>query len=105
MQYRLPQPINSEKDLDIYENFLTANSPKTVIGYEAQAIKPNIFTDYLINKIDKKVRIDCFAGNFIQSKIGILINVGTDYLEIRSNNNSSTIIPLIYVKYVTIFDK
>lgn len=95
MNDNLPIPITTENDLSVYENYLIEEfdvSPKPT---------PNL-TDYLKSYIGKPVKIDCDIGNRFESKIGILTQVGKDFITISLQSKKDMIIALKTVKFLTI---
>lgn len=95
MNDNFPIPITTENDLSFYENYLHQEFdvlPKPT---------PNL-TDYLKSYIGKTVKIDCAIGNRLESKTGILTQVGEDFITISLQARKEMIIGLKTVKFLTI---
>lgn len=95
MNDNFPTPITTENDLSFYENYLLGEfdvSPKPTQN----------LTDYLGAYIGKTVKIDCAIGNRLESKIGILTQVGEDFITITLQSKKDMIIGLKAVKFLTI---
>lgn len=87
MPYNLPHRIQSEADLKYFEDYLNLER----MGDS----KTNTLLGLLKNQVGKLIRIDCINCRYI----GILAEIGADYLMLYTNQNSSGIvIPLYSVK-------
>ncbi len=95
MNDNFPIPITTENDLSVYENYLLGEfdiSPKPTHN----------LTDYLKSLIGKTVKIDCAIGNRLESKMGILTQVGQDFITIALQSKKDMVIGLKTVKFLTI---
>lgn len=123
MEQNLPKNITNERDLELYERYLkndrqteTARAnqryPMQIENRrnamqtqrEPQSLENSIFFQgYLKKHIGKLVKAESLIGNRLESRMGILMDVGIDFLVIKSMRNSvSIIIDLKNVKYVTV---
>lgn len=123
MEQNLPKNITNERDLELYERYLrndrqteTARAnqryPMQIENRrnamqtqrEPQSFEnPIFFQGYLKKHIGKLVKAESLIGNRLESRMGILLEVGADFLVIKSMRNSvSIIIELKNVKYVTV---
>ena len=101
VQYQLPPHINNAKDLDIYEKYLKRESNETTAQNDY-----SLLSHLKNNIIGKTVKIECLIGCYFQTKIGTLINVGVDFLEIKVNRGfESILIPVNFIKYISVINK
>ncbi len=90
MQYNLPKRINSEADLKHYEKYLLADSKPM-----QEIINTCTLEEYLKSQIGKYVNVQCFQCN----RIGVILEIGKDFLVIRRSNNN-TLIPFHQIKSI-----
>ena len=123
MEQNLPKNITNERDLELYERYLKndrltetgrtnpryptqiENRRNTVQARrEPESLEnPTFFQGYLKKHIGKLIKAESLLGNRLESRMGILLEVGADFLVIKSMRNSvSVIIDLKNVKYVTV---
>lgn len=132
MENRMPKHIVSEKDLQNYEDYINNfndNSQNTIGTKHAaenrvtsmqienrrlpmpqnrfsipQALTSPVFSNgYLRNHQGKLVKIESLIGNALDSRIGILLDIGADYIAIKLNKSCcSMMIPTSAIKYITI---
>ena len=115
MQNIFPKSITKETDLKLYEDFLSNTSQKlpakvekTQRNYPMRCLEDMLYNPvflggYLKNHIGKLCRVESFLGGSLESRVGILYEVGADFLVLKLNRNSSTmVIEASAVKYVTI---
>lgn len=109
MPYQLPSHISCDKDLDIYEKYLKreTNNPSAKNNIINSAHENFTLLSYLNqNILGRTVKVECLIGNYFQTKIGTLINVGIDFLEIKLNKGFENIlIPINFIKYISVINK
>lgn len=78
-------------------------------AYNTKSIIPDTLTNsvffqgYLKNHIGKLIRVESLIGNSLESRIGKLLEVGTDYIVIKLHiKNCSMVINTASIKYITI---
>ena len=96
-------PIVPEKDLDYYEKRLSGmemrpknrNNPPTVT-------EKNMLENHLTAGKGKLVKVEVCGGGCLQSKVGLLLDVGDDFIVIKNSGASvSTVIPMCNLHCVT----
>ena len=115
MQNIFPKSITKETDLKLYEDFLNKKSENLPVKVEKKKdnhpvrcpedmlYNPVFLGGYLKKHIGKLCRVESFLGGNLESRVGILYEVGADFLVLKLNRNSSTmVIEASAVKYVTI---
>ncbi|MBR7132245.1 MAG: hypothetical protein IKD04_01790 [Clostridia bacterium] len=126
MEQRSLKSLTSEKDLKIYEDYLQKNGivsksqgaqiitkPKMQIeAVNNSAVRrvipetltnPVFFQGYLKNHIGKLIRVESLIGECLESRTGILFEVGDDYIVIKLNKSCcSMLIKACTIKYITI---
>ncbi len=130
MEYNILKHIKDESDLLEYEKYLTENfnsDQKTIKDTEqvvnsvtpyrekyptrttGQSIIPSYrsspvyFQGYLKNNIGKLVKVESLLGDRLESRIGILLDVGSDYIVLKLYKSCcSMMIRSSSVKYITI---
>ena len=130
MEYNLPHRISSEKDLKYYEQYIGSESkllntncskalscesenPKNqkikvienkLLNSEMNKAQNRLYwNDYLKNHIGKLVRVESLVCERLESRIGILLAVGNDYIVIKPNRNCcSMMIGSQSIQYITI---
>lgn len=90
MKYNLPQSITSEKDLRYYEEYLKCDLKK-----------PDLNT-YLEEQKGKFVKAEICFERFFQSRIGVMLDVGTDYIVLKQGNGSESVIPISAIRLLTV---
>jgi len=122
MDYTMHKHINNETDLEKYESYIN-NEEKNIKPRALQNIRienkrdnqhsnnniisqntcNHFFAGYLKNHIGKLVKTESLVGNCIEIRIGILLEVGIDYIVLKlSTNCCSMVIPSSSIKYITI---
>lgn len=114
MQQNFPKYIKNESDLAIYEGYLRKNSEKissNQIKNESsneenlpEYLKnPVFFQCFLKKHVGKLIKAESLIGNRLDTRIGILLEIGSDYIVIKPNKNCvTTVIDLKCVKYISI---
>ena len=109
MENNFPIPIVSEKDLNVYENYLRQDNKATKVVVKNKSYVPETLTNpvflpaFLKNHIGKLVKIESLVGECLQAKIGTLLQVGADFVVIKLNQNcSSMVIEGRSIKFITI---
>ncbi len=94
MNNEFPVPITSEADLIHYEKYLE------------QEFAPPSTQKTLLNKLEcyigGRVKIDLFSPYRADSRIGILKDIGQDYLVLKTQSQTECFIPFCVVKCITI---
>lgn len=123
MQNSFPHSITGEKDLKLYEDFLNKTTsrelscavqnrsvksnalakPQPLECLENMVCNPLFFQGYLKKHIGKLIKVESFLGKHFESRVGILYEVGADYLVLKLNRNScSLVIEASSIRFVTI---
>lgn len=130
MDYNLPHRIKNERDLQIYENYLKQDSidclqkeplqdsqerNSAFIATESlmqskpaemqYRIMPDtaFFYNYLKKHKGKLIKAESLIGNRLESRIGILLEIGNDYIVLKLPRSNCTLaIKTVTIKYVTI---
>lgn len=129
MEKNFPCPIVSEKDLNIYEDYLRKSDgenrrlpervPDGRCGYEVwiekgaaktgetklpPALCNTVFLPgYLKTQIGKTVRVESLIGGCLERRVGTLIQVGADYIVLKLYQSCSTMIcEASSIKYITV---
>ena len=115
MERNLPSYITSEQDLIAYEKYLKngqreLNSEKKQCHIQAETPKkaqtPEIFSNpicYLKKHIGKLIKAESLIGNRLENRIGILMEVGSDYIVIKPTKHCvTTMINSESIKYISI---
>lgn len=93
--------IVSEKDLNIYENYLNKDTAKYPVSIENP--KNNSLPNHLHNHIGKLIKTESVIGETVICKIGKLLQVGNNFLVVKLPNAcATTVIELSSVKFITI---
>ena len=91
--------INDSKDLKVYEKYLANDT----VCYENENNNCGYFKGYLKKCIGKLIRVESLIGNRLQTRTGILMDVGCDYIVIKTATNcSSMVIEGTSIKYITV---
>lgn len=97
MNSDFPIPINSESDLQAYENYLTdMDKPKNHTA---------LFDEHFKTLIGYIIKADLVIGNRLESKIGTLESIGEDFFILGIQNQKSIIIKSKSVISITILQK
>ena len=91
MNDNFPVPIMSEHDLDIYDKYIT--SPQ---------FSDKSLPQYLNCHIGKFVKVEVAVLNRIETKVGVLMDVGTNYLVLKLPECQSVIIEGGCIKFITV---
>lgn len=108
MENYFPIPIMNEKDLKVYEDYLkkdhSKNMKPVIKGSISQSVTNLVFLPaYLKNHIGKLVKIEVLVGNRMECRVGILLEVGADFLVIKLKpSGNTTIICGNIIKFITI---
>lgn len=95
MEKRLP-PILNEQDLDFYEKRLST------ITSTCDITRKSLFANHLTLCKGKLVSVEICGGGCLQRKSGILLDVGEDYISVRTGNMPiSTAIPIVNIHSIT----
>ena len=98
-----PVPILTEKDLDHYEKRLNQMDmrPKNCTNPPVVAEK-NMLENHLTAGKGKLVKVEVCGGGCLQSKVGLLLDVGSDFIVIKNSGASvSTVIPMCNLHCIT----
>ncbi len=112
MEHNFPCPITGEKDLKYYEDYLkkSENGTESRVTVE-RASKCNdirlndtaYMPAFLNTMVGKLVRVESLIGGCLESRIGILLNVGADYIVLKLYRGCSTMIcEASSIKYITV---
>lgn len=101
------KPIVRDEDLKYYEDYLNNLSlsnpkPRTM---KTQKPMENLMLsqNYLQTVIGKLLKVEILSSGFNDSKIGILLDVGMDYIIIKQYQGCCTVmIPTNNIKFITI---
>lgn len=112
MEHNFPCPITGEKDLKYYEDYLkkSDNGTESRVTVERASKCNDIrLTDtaympaFLNTMVGKLVRVESLIGGCLESRIGILLNVGADYIVLKLYRGCSTMIcEASSIKYITV---
>lgn len=123
MEHNFPSPITSDKDLKYYEDYLKScntesealqtrknSSNECKITVESGSPRGNMrMTDtvylpaFLNTMVGKLVRVESLIGGCLESRVGILMRVGADYIVLKLYRGCSTMIcEASSIKYITV---
>ena len=114
MEQNFPKYIRNESDLAVYEGYLRKHTEKMPVnqirienGSEENLPEhlknPIFFQCFLKKHIGKLIKAESLIGNQLDTRIGILLEIGSDYMVIKPGKNCvTTVIDLKCVKYVSI---
>lgn len=124
MEYFKLNNIKDENDLKTYENYLKEsfsseqeNKIENLTVYQNKGLtaakndysvpkmlqSPVFSNGYLRKNQGKLLKVESLIGNTLDTRIGILLDVGADYIAIKINNSCcSLLIPTASIKYITI---
>ena len=96
-------PIVSEKDLEYYENRLNQMAVSDKMCKVSETTKQkSLLGHHLTVCKGKLVKVEICSGNCLQSKVGMLLDVGADYIVIKSSNAPvSTVVPINNIHCIT----
>ena len=117
MEHNFPCPITGDKDLKYYEDYLKkcekpqmGNNTECRMTVENRPEHSNMCLNdtaylpgFLNTMVGKLVRVESLIGGCLESRIGILLNVGTDYIVLKLYRGCSTMIcEFSAIKYITV---
>ncbi len=125
MQNPYHKHIASEKDLAVYESFLENDNSSFPVKTEGLScvIEPRnrmtkkdtltkapsciensmFFQGYLKNHIGKLVKVESLLGNCLETRMGVLFEVGANYIVLKLHRSPcSMMIEASAIKYITI---
>ena len=113
MEQNFPKYIKNESDLAVYEKYLNREIAKSTPSVKIERYENNVRTEapsgplvyqcFLRKHIGKLIKAESLIGNRLEARIGILMEVGSDFIVIRPNKNCvTTVIDLKCVKYISI---
>ena len=118
MEHNFPCPIRNDKDLNFYEDYLkrcdteqgekscqmtVENSPSRGINTYTRLSDEAFLPAYLKTMTGKLVRVESLIGGCLESRIGILLEVGADYIVLKLYRGCSTMIcDASSIKYITV---
>ncbi len=89
--------ISEEKDLTVYEQQLADINKLTIIPKQK-----NLFASYLTIHKGKLVKVELSCNSACKFKVGILLDVGEDFVAIRVGNTCiSTVIPFENIECIS----
>lgn len=118
MEHNFPCPIRSDKDLNFYEDYLKScdteqgdkscqmtveNSPSRGVNTCTRLSDEAFLPAYLKTMTGKLVRVESLIGGCLESRVGILLEVGADYIVLKLYRGCSTMIcEASSIKYITV---
>ena len=118
MEHNFPCPIRSDKDLSFYEDYLKScdteqgdkscqmtveNSPLRGVNTCTRLSDAAFLPAYLKTMTGKLVRVESLIGGCLESRVGILLEVGADYIVLKLYRGCSTMIcDASSIKYITV---
>ncbi len=125
MEHNFPCPIKSDKDLKYYEDYLkkcdtegeelqirnkagerkmTVESGSPRDKNTALRLSDTVYLPaYLKTMTGKLVRVESLIGGCLESRVGILLRVGADYIVLKLYRGCSTMIcEASSIKYITV---
>ncbi len=95
-------PIVTEKDLEHYEQHLSKmEMPKKLCTAE-KPLTRSLLSNHLTLCKGKLVKAEICGGGCLQAKTGLLLDVGEDYIVIKSSAAAvSTVIPIANIHSIT----
>ena len=96
-------PIVTEKDLDHYEKRLNSMDMRPKNRPNSQtATENNMLGNHLTAGKGKLVKVEVCGGGCLQSRVGVLLDVGDDFIVIKNSGASvSTVIPMCNLHCIT----
>ncbi len=89
MNDSFPVPIINERDLEIYDKYINEDNVKSL-------------PEYLKCHIGKPIKVEAVILNKIETKIGVLMDVGKDFLVLKLPECQSMIIEGSCIKFITV---
>lgn len=121
MEHNFPCPITNDKDLSFYEEYIkkydaeptekTEKSCKTAmenslsrVNKAALCLSDTAYMPaFLKTARGKLVRVESLIGGCLESRVGVLLDVGADYIVLKLYRGCSTMIcELSSIKYITV---
>lgn len=118
MEHNFPCPIRNDKDLNFYEDYLKScdteqgdkscqmtveNSPLHGVNTCTRLSDEAFLPAYLKTMTGKLVRVESLIGSCLESRMGILLEVGADYIVLKLYRGCSTMIcDASSIKYITV---
>ena len=118
MEHNFPCPIRSDKDLNFYEDYLKScdteqgdksckmtveNSHSRGVNTCTRLSEEAFLPAYLKTMTGKLVRVESLIGGCLESRVGILLEVGADYIVLKLYRGCSTMIcDASSIKYITV---
>ena len=98
------RPITNESDLDFYRsNLEMMNFDTGRMNPAEESRQKELFWNHLTNHKGKLVKVEIKVGNCSKSKVGILLDVGADFIDLKINGAPiSIVIPVSSVHSVTV---
>lgn len=98
------KPIVCERDLEFYErNIRNMNADRLRVETEVETRRKNMLGNHLMTHKGKLVKVETVAGNCLKAKVGLLLEVGADFIVLKIGNSPvSTVIPINSVHFITI---
>lgn len=96
-------PIVTEKDLDHYEKRLNQMDMRIKNRTNPPIVtEKNMLENHLTAGKGKLVKVEVCGGGCLQSKVGMLLDVGSDFIVIKNSGASvSTVIPICNLHCIT----
>ena len=96
-------PIVTEKDLDHYEKRLNQMDMRIKNRTNPPIVtEKNLLENHLTAGKGKLVKVEVCGGGCLQSKVGMLLDVGSDFIVIKNSGASvSTVIPICNLHCIT----
>ncbi len=96
MNENFPIPITTTNDLEVYEAYLKEE-------FQSTETPNSDLIEKLQGYIGKPVKAECEVGNRLESKSGILSQVGNGFIVVSSfQNRQSVLIGLKSIKFFTV---
>ena len=112
MEHNFPCPITGDKDLKYYEDYLKLGDSRNERKMTVENPPKNnntCMTDtsympaFLNTMVGKLVRVESLIGGRLESRVGILMRAGTDYIVLKLYRGCSTMIcEASSIKYITV---
>lgn len=122
MEHNFPCPITGDKDLKYYEDYLKKsdtdceepimrnNATERKMTVEKGMPRGNMrlsdtayLPAFLNTMVGKLVRVESLIGGRLESRVGILMRVGADYIVLKLYRGCSTMIcEASSIKYITV---
>lgn len=112
MEHNFPCPITGDKDLKYYEDYLKLGDSRNERKMTVENPSKNnntCMTDtsympaFLNTMVGKLVRVESLIGGRLESRVGILLRAGADYIVLKLYRGCSTMIcEASSIKYITV---